>query len=56
MADIVVIAVLAVIVGLAALYVIKAKKNGRKCIGCPEGCRPSENGVCTACSCGCGSD
>lgn len=34
----IVIAVILAIVGLAAWYVIKAKKNGKKCIGCPDGC------------------
>lgn len=31
------IGILAVIVGLAAFYVIRAKKRGKKCIGCPDG-------------------
>jgi hypothetical protein len=30
------IGVIALIVGLAALYVIRAKKKGKKCVGCPE--------------------
>ena len=34
--DIVILAVIAGIIVLAALYVIKAKKNGRKCVGCPH--------------------
>ena len=38
MEDIIVIAIIVVIVGLAALYVYKAKKSGKKCIGCPDGC------------------
>ena len=37
MENIILIAVLLLIVGLAAWYVIKAKKSGRKCIGCPDG-------------------
>lgn len=48
--DIAVIGVVAVIVGLALAYIIKAKKSGKKCIGCPSGgcdkncscCRQSE--------------
>ncbi len=47
MKDIIVIVILAVIVLLAAGYIYKAKKNGKKCIGCPGG------GKCDACS-GCG--
>ena len=30
------IGIIALIVGLAAWYVIKAKKSGKKCIGCSE--------------------
>jgi len=54
MDTIIAIAVIAVIVGLAALYVYKAKKSGRKCIGCPYGdsCGKRSEG----CSCGCGGD
>lgn len=47
MENIIIIAVIAVIVGLAALYVYKAKKSGKNCIGCPDG------GKCSG-SCGCG--
>ena len=38
MTDWIIIAVLVVIVGAAARYVWKAKKSGKKCIGCPDGC------------------
>lgn len=45
--DIVVIAAVVIIIGLAVVYMIKAKKRGVKCIGC------------SACDCskctGCGS-
>lgn len=40
------IGILAVIVGMAAFYVIRAKKRGKKCIGCPDG----------GCSCCCGCE
>ena len=33
--DFIVIAVIALIVGAAACYVIRAKRKGKKCIGCP---------------------
>ena len=51
MADILIFAVLALILGLAGWYVIRAKKNGRKCIGCPDGatCPHKKTG---GCSCG----
>ena len=38
MDNILIIAIVVLIVGLAAGYVVKAKKSGRKCIGCPGGC------------------
>ena len=40
------VGVIVLVVGLAALYVIRAKKKGKKCIGC------SESG-CTGCCCTC---
>lgn len=36
MADIIVTLILLVIVSLAAGYIIKAKKKGEGCIGCPN--------------------
>lgn len=49
MANIIAAAVLLVIIVLAARYVIKAKKSGRKCIGCPEsGC--CKSGGCSGCT------
>ena len=54
MTDFIIIAVLAVILGLAAWYVIRAKKSGRKCIGCPEGgCSARKDGTACCCCCGC---
>lgn len=35
--EIIAILSLIAIVGSASLYIIKAKKSGRKCIGCPDG-------------------
>ena len=45
--NIIIIAVVSVIIGLAVLYVYKSKKSGKKCIGCPyaDGCGGK-------CSCG----
>ncbi|MBQ9746749.1 MAG: FeoB-associated Cys-rich membrane protein [Clostridia bacterium] len=45
MEDIIIVAVLVLVIGLAAFYVYKAKKSGKKCIGCPDG---------GSCSCGTG--
>lgn len=36
MENIIIIAILAVIIGLAGLYIYKARKKGQKCIGCPH--------------------
>lgn len=51
MENAIIIVVLVIILGLAGLYVYKAKKSGKKCIGCPA------NGACSSqrkggCSCG----
>ena len=51
--DIAVIAVVAVIIGLAALYVYKAKKSGQKCIGCPHSKSCSSAKEHKGCSRGC---
>lgn len=49
MADYIIIAVEVLILGAAGLYVYKAKKSGKKCIGCPH------SGNCSAGNCkGCG--
>ena len=50
MADIIVIAVVVVIAALAAWYIIRAKRSGKKCIGCPDG--GSCSGSCSSCNCG----
>ena len=47
MENIIIIAVLAIILGGAVAYIIKAKKSGKKCIGCPSG--GSCSGSCSAC-------
>lgn len=52
MENIIIIAVIAVIVGVAAWYVYKSKKSGKKCIGCPDGCCCSQKEQ-GKCSCGC---
>ena len=35
MENAIIIAVIALILGLAVFYIYKAKKKGKKCIGCP---------------------
>jgi hypothetical protein len=41
------------VVGGAVLYIIKAKKSGKKCIGCPDSGSCSAS-MCSSCKCGCG--
>ena len=53
MANLIIIVVLLIIIIGASVYVIKAKKKGVKCIGCPAGGNcPSKNGGASGCSCG----
>ena len=44
MENIILIVVLILILGGAGLYIYKAKKQGKKCIGCPSG------GKCISCN------
>jgi len=46
MDNVIIIAIILVIIALASWYVIRAKKKGKKCIGCPDGC-------CSADCCNC---
>lgn len=46
-ADIIAIIVILLIVGAATAYIIKAKKSGRKCIGCPDS--KTCSGSCASC-------
>lgn len=52
-ADIIVIAIIALAVGGAVAYIIRAKKSGQKCIGCPYAKSCSSNG---GCNCGCSEE
>lgn len=56
MENVIVIAVVVIIIGLAGLYVYKAKKSGKKCIGCPSAgtCGSKQKKDC-GCCCGCSS-
>ena len=46
-ADFIAIGAIALIVGGAVFYIIKAKKSGKKCIGCPDS--SSCSGSCNSC-------
>ena len=48
MDDIVLIIVLVLVLAIAVGYIIRAKKKGVKCIGCPSGSKCSGN--CSGCS------
>ena len=59
--DFIVIGLIILVVGGASLYIYRAKKSGKKCIGCPDSssCQSSGGGCsghCSSCSCGCGKD
>ena len=43
--DFIIIAAIIIIIGLAVIYIIKAKKSGQKCVGCPysKTCGKSSN-------------
>ena len=49
MANLIIGIALLLVVGLAIRYIIKAKKSGVKCIGCPA------SGTCGKTTCNCGS-
>ena len=49
--DYIAIAAIVVILGLAIFYVVRAKKNGQKCIGCPSAKTCSGN--CGSCGSNC---
>ena len=46
--DYLIIGIIVVILGLAVLYIRKARKKGVKCIGCPDGSKCA--GRCAGCS------
>ena len=50
MADMIILVILLVVVGAAITYIVKEKKRGVKCIGCPSA------GTCHKRNCGCHSD
>ncbi len=51
MENIIVVGILILLIGAAVVYMVKAKKKGVKCIGCPAGgsCPHSKNQ--SGCSC-----
>ena len=53
MENYIVLAILAVILIAAIVYIVRAKKKGVKCVGCPNSGTCSKNTQNTTCSCGC---
>ena len=52
--SIIIVAVVAVIVILAGLYVYREKKRGKRCIGCPSCCTAdAKKGTCSGDGCSC---
>lgn len=51
MANVIVVFIVALILGVSITYIVKAKKAGVKCIGCPAGGTCSGN--CSGCSGSC---
>ena len=47
--EVVALIVIALIIGGATAYIVKAKKSGKKCIGCPHGDKCK--GSCNSCNC-----
>ena len=57
MTDIIIIGILVLVVGSAVFYIVRAKKKGAKCIGCPAaGNCPSKSGGKATCNCGSQND
>ena len=57
MINFVVLGIIAVIFAAAVVYIVKEKKRGVKCIGCPAaGTCASKNNGNTECCCGCQSE
>lgn len=50
MENVIILAVVLAIVAAAAVYVFKAKKSGKKCIGCPN------SGSCGSRHCNCNKE
>lgn len=50
MVDLIVIGIIVLILGCAIFYIVKEKKKGTRCIGCPSG------GQCASKKCSCHTD
>jgi len=57
-ADWIVIGIIVLILGTVIGYIIRAKRNGAKCIGCPvsKTCGSKNNADSAECCCGCSGE
>lgn len=55
MIDAVIIAIIVLCIGGASFYIYRAKKSGKKCIGCPDSSSCGQKGRCQGCSGACDS-
>lgn len=56
MANFILVVLILIILGAAIAYIIKEKKKGVKCIGCPAaGTCSGMNNSASGCNCGCNS-
>ena len=53
MKDIIIIAVLIIVLATSIGYIVKAKKSGVKCIGCPSSKECGSKSNNSSCNCGC---
>ena len=56
LADYVAIAAILIVLGFALAYIIKEKKRGKRCIGCPHSDTCSKNKSNDGCCCGNNND
>lgn len=56
MDNFIIIAVIVLILALAIGYIVKAKKSGAKCVGCPSAKECSSKNNTGGCGCGCGGN
>lgn len=58
--DIIAIVIIGVVLAIAIIYIVKAKKSGQKCIGCPHSKTCASKNVNSCCSsknnCSCCTD
>ena len=54
MVDFLIVILLLIILGAAIIYIVKAKKSGARCVGCPDSgsCAHAQNGAGSSGNCG----